>query len=84
MHIFLATLSNNPTSLTSGYRIAQLLINTTVPQTSAELEEVHQRIEAGVYFKIGMTRQQTEEAAHQLRRDWLSTSLLLKHPELMI
>lgn len=70
---FLATLSNNPTSLTSGYNIARLLVNTTTPQTSAELQEARRRIDTGIYFKIGMAREQTEAAAHQLRRDWLNT-----------
>lgn len=70
---FLAKLSYHPTSLTSGYAIAKYLVDSTVPRTTAEYEEVQARIEKGVYFNLGMSREQTEAAAHELHRDWLST-----------
>lgn len=62
---FLAKLSKKSQSLSSGYAFLNLLIDSTIPQTVAEYDEVQKRIEQGDYFQVGMTNFEEQRQRQQ-------------------
>lgn len=71
---FRRKLAAQPAALKSGHKLACMLASITTANSTAEYDERLERVDNGVYFRMGMAQVDAEAAANEFRDDWSLTA----------